>query len=64
MKKFVTKELLESIRASAQFNEKLVITEVIGTKTITDKGKPLRIQSFFLAEEIVSKRIFEGLNLT
>lgn len=63
MQPFISTSLFESIKASAWFNEKLVITEVIGAKTTTDTGKPLRIQSFFLAEEILSKRIFSGLDL-
>lgn len=36
---------------------------MIGTKTIIDKGKPLRIQSFFLAEEIILKKIYGTIDL-
>lgn len=48
MKKFITQSFYNSIRASAKFDEKLVVVEVIGVKTRVDKGKPLRIQSFFI----------------
>lgn len=37
---------------------------MIGVKTRIDKGKPLRIQSFFILEEIIARRVHEGLDLT